>query len=333
MRIFPVILIAALAGGCAGGKKWGVRVKDPYDGVRIDQMVGNNVSGQLLARTVVCLNARRETRTLTVLTNQTVVLLTNVSLSYLTNLTFTVSTNRQLALATNEVAATPPAPAADTNSTGETTTQAATPTPPAATNVMLTTASNVSASKAGNATVLITSAQRQRSRQVTTTRNNLAVTIADNENASAETNLVVTVVTNVTVTCVTNLTVTLTNQPVHEYFLTAEYTPPPDFTLQSGESLVLLVDGVRRPLPQATSPSVLVPRRGFAAALYHATPQLLVDIANAKQVKLRLKGVNAVIEKNMSASSRANFRQFLLKYFTPDDSCGATPATATQPNS
>jgi hypothetical protein len=35
----------------------------------------------------------------------------------------------------------------------------------------------------------------------------------------------------------------------------------------------------------------------------------------------------------MSASSRANFRQFLLKYFTPDDSRGAAAATATQPSS
>ncbi len=335
MRFFSVLLVAAMVCGCAGKQKRGARVNDPYDAVRIDQMVGNNVSAQMFERTIVCLNARRETRALTVLTNQTVALVTNVSLSYVTNLSFTISTNQQFAFATNEVAVTPPPPAAEANATTDSVAVSPAPTPPASTNVSLTTANNSVLSKAGNQTVLTASAQQQRSRQVTTTHGNFTVTAADNENTTAETNTVVTVVTNLTVASVTNVTVTLTNQPVHDYFLAVEYTPPPEFTLQSGESLVLLVDGVRHPLTQTTSPSVLVPRRGFSAALYRATPQLLVDIANAKQVNLRLKGANAVIEKEMNASSRANVRKFLVKFFAPEaaePACNASVATA-QPNS
>ncbi len=332
MRLFSVVLLAVLVCGCAGAKKRGASMKDPYDAVRVDQMTGNHVSGQVFERTIVCLNARRETRALTVLTNQTVALVTNVSLSYVTNLSFTLSTNQQTAFATNEVAALPPLAAAEANETGEAVAVASAPLPPPSTNVSLTAAHNAVLSKAGSQTVLTASAQQQRSRQVTTTHGNFTVTAADNENTSAETNTVVTVVTNLTVTAVTNVTVTLTNQPLHDYFLTVEYTPPPDFALQSGESLVLLVDGVRHPLTQATSPSVLVPRRGFSVVLYRATPQLFVDIANAKQVSLRLKGATAVIEKKMNASSRANFRKFLVKYFTPESSQCAT-AESPQPNS
>lgn len=330
MRIFSVVSVVLLSValcGCVGAKKRGASVKDPYDGVRIDQMVGNNVSGQVFERTIMCLNARRETRTLTVLTNQSIALVTNVSLSYITNLTFTLSTNQQFSFATNEVAAVPLPPAADTNSTDEVAGSA--PTPPASTNVSLTTAQNVSTSQAGNQTVLTTGAQRQQSRQVTATHGNIAISAADSENISTETNWVVIVVTNATLSSMTNLTVTLTNLPVHDYFLVVEYTPPPDFTLQPGESLVLLVDGERHPLGQATSQSVVVPRRGFSAALYRATPQLLVDIANAKQVRLRLKGTNAVIEKRMSAGSRANFREFLLKHFTPEAASNAARRTDT----
>jgi len=82
---------------------------------------------------------------------------------------------------------------------------------------------------------------------------------------------------------------------------------------------VLLVDGVRYSLAQTTTPSVIVPRRGFVAALYRVPPQLLVDIANAREVKLRLKGTSAVIEREMSEGSRKNFKKFLVKYFQPEN--------------
>jgi hypothetical protein len=122
----------------------------------------------------------------------------------------------------------------------------------------------------------------------------------------------------------------LTNQPVHDYFVWAEFTPPLDFTLQPGESMVLLVDGVRHSLTATTTPSVLVARRGFAAALYRVPPQVLVDIANAREVKIRLKGFNSVIEREMSASSRENFKKFLVKYFQPEDAATAPHIEAKQ---
>ena len=40
-------------------------------------------------------------------------------------------------------------------------------------------------------------------------------------------------------------------------------------------------------------------------------------IANAKEIRLRLKGVSSVIEREMNESSRQNFRAFVVKFFTP----------------
>lgn len=192
-------------------------------------------------------------------------------------------------------------------------------TPPGATtNVAVTTANNLTTSKAGNQTVTTASFQLQRSHQVTATTNNLSITAADNYNLSVETNLVVTVLTNTSLSALTNVVVVLTNLPVYEYFLELEYTPPPDFTLQSGESLVLVVDGVRHGLTQTPTPFVLIPPKGYNLVLYRVPAQLLVDIANARVVKLRIKGTSAVIERTMSQTSRNNFKKFLVKYFRPD---------------
>jgi hypothetical protein len=323
--------------GCAGTHKHGTSIADPYEEATIVQMTGNNVSGAVFARTILCLNARRETRIVTALTNQTVALVTNVSLSYVTNQTVTLSSNQSATLATNEAPAlalaTPTSPETNTPATETPAVVVAPPPPGASTNVATTTASNVTLSRAGNQTVTTASAQTQRSRQVTTSANNLSITTAENQNISAETNLIVTVNTNLSVSPITNVSVVLTNLPVHDYYVWAEFTPPPDFSLQPGESLVLVVDGVRHALTATNSPSVVVPRRGFSAALYRVPPQLLVDIANARQVKIRLKGVSAVIEREMSHASRNNFKKFLVKYFQPDEpaasgSFGAKPSAS-----
>jgi hypothetical protein len=329
MRNFAIGLAAVLLCSCA--HQQGVRVADPYETVTIDQMEGNQVSGTVLARTIVCLNARRETHLVTSLTSQTVSLATNVSLIYVTNQTITFSTNLVVTLATNDIPPAVTVVAATTES--DTNAPPTTPAPPPAsstTNVALTTANNASVSRAGNQTVSSASSQLQRSRQVTHNANNLSVTTADNLNITGETNSTVTVVTNLTVNSTTNVAVTLTNMPVHDYFVWVEFTPPPDFLLQSGESLVLLVDGVRYSLAQTTTPSVIVPRRGFVAALYRVPPQLLVDIANAREVKLRLKGTSAVIEREMSESSRKNFKKFLVKYFQPENPENLRVAEAKQ---
>src|SRR2546422_949965 len=102
MRRFGFLLAVMLFCGCAGTHKRGASIADPYEAATIDQMTGNSVSGAVFARTIVCLNARRETRIISALTNQTVALVTNVSLNYVTNQTVTLATNQLATLATNE---------------------------------------------------------------------------------------------------------------------------------------------------------------------------------------------------------------------------------------
>jgi hypothetical protein len=138
-----------------------------------------------------------------------------------------------------------------------------------------------------------------------------------------ETNRVVTTVTNITVSGVTNISIIETNLLLRDYYLYTEYTPPLDFTLQQGESLVLLVDGVRYGFSPTNSHTAFVARKGYASNLYKVPPEVLVNIANAKSVKVRLKGVNSVIEKQMNPRSRSNFKDFLVKYFAPEP--GAEP--------
>ncbi|MBI4664181.1 MAG: hypothetical protein HY735_35750 [Verrucomicrobia bacterium] len=55
-------------------------------------------------------------------------------------------------------------------------------------------------------------------------------------------------------------------------------------------------------------------KHGISRNLYRVSPELLADIARATQVRIRLKGVNAVIEKEMNQRSRDNFKKFLAKY-------------------
>lgn len=312
-KAFALLLALSLC-GCAGGKRQGTSVSDPLDAVKIEQMSDNSISGAVFERTIVCLNARRETRWITSVTNQTVSAMTNVTLSYVTNQTVSITTNQQQTLATNIVALAP-LPVGETNVT-EVPPQSLSPGP--STNIAVTTASNITISKSPSQTTTTANFQTQRNRQFTANTNNLSITTADNQLVTAETNLIVSVFTNVAVTSATNVSVLATNIPVSEHFIVLEYTPPADFTLASGEALVLLVDGTRNSLPQATPQTVIVARRGFNAVAFKASPQLLVDIGNAKEVKVRIKGTNQVIERQMNQASRMNFKKFLVKFFSPE---------------
>ena len=89
------------------------------------------------------------------------------------------------------------------------------------------------------------------------------------------------------------------------------------FALASGESLILLVDGVRYGFATSTSGTAFIGRRGYTSNLYRVPPDVLIAIANAKEVKLRFRGVNSVVERTMNDSSRMNFRKFITKYFVP----------------
>jgi len=321
----------------AGSKKQGVSHTDEYDAVKIEQMVGNNVSGRVFERTILCLNARRETRKAPAITNQVVTLVTNITLTTITNQTITLITNQSRTLATNFVAlpVSPPttSPATNELATAETNQVATIPVnqSPSSTNLSITAASNVTVSKAGNQIVTTLNSQSVLSRQVTMTTNTLSITTADNQAISGETNQVVITVTNQLITTVTNLSVTQPEEAFQDYYLYTELTPPPDFVLQTGEPLVLLVDGVRHGLLQTNSQTAFVSRRGYTSTIYKATPELLMDIANAKQVKIRVKGVNAVIEKEMNRSSRNHFKTFLAKYLGPSMTAPVASISAAIP--
>ncbi|MEO8426742.1 MAG: hypothetical protein ABI651_06480 [Verrucomicrobiota bacterium] len=308
----------------AGSKKQGVAHTDEYDAVKVEQMIGNDVSGHVFERTILCLNARRETRKAPTVTNQVVTLVTNITLMTITNQTVTLVTNQSRTLATNFVAlpVPPPISATTTNepATAETNQVVAIPItqPPSSTNLSVTAASNVTVSKAGNQVVTTLNSQSLLSRQVTTTTNSLSITTADNQMISGETNQLVVTVTNQLITAVTNLSVTQPEQPLQDYYLYTELTPPLDFVQQTGEPLVLLVDGVRHVLLQTNSQTAFVARRGYTSTIYKATQELLMDIAGAKQVKIRVRGVNAVIEKEMNRSSRNHFKAFVAKYVSRD---------------
>ena len=60
-----------------------------------------------------------------------------------------------------------------------------------------------------------------------------------------------------------------------------------EFTLASGESLVLVVDGVRHGFASTNSNTAFIARKGFTSTLHKVPPEVLVDIANARQVKVR----------------------------------------------
>jgi hypothetical protein len=322
------LLTAALT-GCAGTDKKGASRLDAFDGVKVDQMTGNRVTKKVFEKTVVCLNARRETRPVLAVTNVVVTSVTNATIVPVTNLTITVSTNFQYTLQTNLAPAQPvtvvaPPEGAPPGETApppvvEPATLAVTNVPAAlTTNVTLSVANNASAVTAPNQIAANNQAVTTFNSQLTTVTNNLTVSGMTNRIVTAETNQVVNWVTNYSIASVTNISITPTNSMARDYYLLTEIIPPPDFTLASGESLVLLVDGARHGFTQGQAGTSFISRRGFNSTLYKASPETLVAIANAKDVRLRIRGTTSVIEREMNESSRQNLRAFLLKFFTPE---------------
>ena len=335
MKYLCLLLGATLLAGCAGTANKGMSRYDDFDAVKVDQMVGNTISKTMFEKTIICLNARRETRQVTAITNVTVLPVTNLMVNAITNQTISVSTNFLVTTMTNlvPVATGQPAPAANAGAeaVNPALADAATLPPltntPAiiSTNLTVTLANNQSGSAGPSQATANSQLVRTLNNQITTTSNNLTVALMSNLVVSAETNEVVNYVTNTYYSSVTNTTIVPTNYLASDYFLYTEMTPPSDFTLQSGESLVLLVDGVRYGFSQSSPAAAFVGRKGFTTGMYRVPPQVLVAIANAQEVRLRFKGVNSVIERDMNQSSRANFKTFLLRYFgSQPDGTGAS---------
>jgi hypothetical protein len=323
LRLAPTFILTILLAGCSF-KRHGMAFDDEYESVRVEQTVGNHVSGRIFERTLLCLNPRRETRRAPAVTNVLVTYQTNVSLSYVTNQTITVTTNQNRTAATNLIATIPPPPPSvtETNEAPAETNQVVQTTPPSTstTNDSVSVNRSSTLSKSPNQVATTVNQQTLLTHQITVSTNNVTLTTAEQQAISAETNLVVTTVTNVAVTPHTNVVMTHTNVVLRDYFIYAELTPPPDFQIASGESLVILADGVRYGLTQTNTTAALHSRRGFSTYTYKVPPQALVDIANAQTVKVRLRGNNTVIEKKMSHFARNSFRRFILKYFTPEPS-------------
>ncbi|HEY2952512.1 MAG TPA: hypothetical protein VGK40_08020 [Verrucomicrobiae bacterium] len=327
MKILCLIVCSALLAGCTGTHRKGVSRNDAYDAMTIDQMVGNNVSRAVFEKTIVCLNARRESRRVTTVTNVAVTMVTNVTVNAITNQTISIATNVLAQSMTNlasVLTALTPAPGepgfpAPLPLAVETNVAAALPipAPTAATNVSVSVQNNQSATTAPNQIAANNQLIRSYNTQITVTSNNISISVMNNLVVTTETNQIVAFVTNSSVVSVTNVVISPTNQFVHEYFLYTELTPPPEFTLATGESLILLVDGARYGFSPAQSGTAFIGRKGYTSTLYRVPLEVLVAIANAKEVKARFKGSTSVIERTMNTSSKQHFREFLLKYLSP----------------
>lgn len=317
MRLVSALLAIVVLAGCASRRY--SSYYDPYEAAQIEQVSGNTVSGRVFQRTLVCLNARRETRQLHAVTNVTVAWTTNVTVVPQTNLTVSVTTNQSRTLATNLLALPPPSPPSTNEAAGaEAPAVVVTAAPPNSTNVSVTTSQNAVSAQAGNQLSSVLGAQTQISRQVTVSASNATYTTAENLLLAAETNRVVVFQTNTAVVPITNVVVIATNLLLRDYYLVVELTPPPDFTPAPGENLVLVLDGVRHTLAPGAGLGSWKARKGFQTTVYRVQPELLVDLANAREARLRLRGVTSVVDRRLSHASRQAIRKFLLKYFNAE---------------
>lgn len=335
MRIVFGILMVGLMAGCAGPRKKGRAQHDPYEAVTIEQMKGNNVSSKVLARTILCLNARRESRPVSALTNVNVLTITNPVVVAVTNEIYSLTTNSLVTAMTNAAPPAPPAEGASGGSgaaAGDTDRPSVAPTPAAplvSSNQAVSLAANQTVTYAPNQTAANTQVSRNLNLQVTTIADHVSISHLTNQVVSAETNHTVTYTTNYQLTTITNVVITPTNLLRHDHYLYTELIPPPEFTLHSGESLNLLIDGVPYGFMATNAAAAFVGRKGYTTTFYAVPPEVLVAIANAHEVRVRLRGINSVIEKQMSGGSRRNFRKYLLKFFQPAPA--ATVETKDEP--
>jgi hypothetical protein len=325
MKFIYLFLIPLVLIGCTNPNRK-ASYKDEFEAVKVDQVVGNNIALRLFEKTIVCLNPRREIRVPAVATNQVVTSRTNYSVQMITNQIVMIVTNLNHSYSTNQLPPPPPpvvvAPVeGQTNAIadGSTTTTNSEPavasnvSPPPVTNVVVSSSQNVSTSKAPSQHSTVEIAQIQTSQQIVVVTNNLSIATTENRTVSAETNWTVNFVTNLMVAFQTNQQVAIPEGPVSEYFLSVELTQPADFVLAQGESLVLVVDGFRYGFTTTNTPSFFLAKKGFSSYLFKASHQALTSIANAKEVRFRLRGTTTSIERRMSQSSRNGFKKFLAR--------------------
>ena len=307
MKYFCLALISVSLAACSSSR---ISQYDEFEKIKVDKMAGNSVSANVFSRTLVCLNAARESKGFVAQTNTTINFSTNYVVTSTTNLTVATSGNTQIASLTNTVATT--ITAGDTNAVSA----AANSGNNSSSGLTTSTARNESVATAPNQNVRSGSIQvvTTLNGQATINRDSLSITSGTNEVITVETNYIVTTITNQVIAPVTNVVVKTSENPVADYFLYTEIAPA-DFSLASGESLIVLADGVRFGCTQATPQTAWETRRGFLTTYYKVAPEAITAIANAKEVKLRIKGTTGTLERTMNGSSRENFRKFLLKNF------------------
>jgi hypothetical protein len=313
-RVLILSLLAMTLAGCRSA----VSQYDAFEKVNVHRMVGNEVNFAVLSRTVVCLNAMREARWPGPVTNQTVTLQTNYTVTSVTNQTVNNSSLEQVAANTNAVVSFALSlQPADTSSESVTNVPAAAQPPDSSqAGLTVSTLQNESVATAPNQSVVSRTLQTISlvSSQSTVNTNQQSLLRGSNQTITAETNWVITTVTNQTVLPVTNTVVSVPDGPAMDYFLYTEIAPQ-DFSLAPGENLVLLVDGVRSSFAPATPLSGWQPRRGYLTTFYKVPAELIAAIANAQEVRLRLRGATGTLERTLSSGSRKNFRDFLLENF------------------
>ncbi|MCX8154894.1 MAG: hypothetical protein N3J91_00345 [Verrucomicrobiae bacterium] len=315
--LFLLSAAAVTLTGCAVFKDKSRAWNDPFEQVKVAQMVGNNVSRAPLQRTILCLNARRETRIITGETNVVVTYYTNQVVTYQTNYSINSVTNLQANLSTNQLAPVAPPLPVDTNDPTAVVVQAP-PPQGLSTNTSLTRTADqyltINTGKDQSVTTLNLQSSLTQNHQLTATFGNQAVTVATNQTIRTETIITITALTNYLVTAKTNVIVSPVTRVIHDHYLFTELTPPPDFTLAPGENLILVLDGQRHGFAPTNSPA-FQGRREFVSTLYKVSPEVLVQLANAREAKLRLRGVNYAIERSISRSCQQKFREFLVRYY------------------
>lgn len=314
MKTVLIACCVALLAGCASPSR---SHYDKFEKVQVDRMIDNEVNFSIFSRSVVCLNALREASLPEPSTNQVVNFITNAIVTSVTNQTVTTSNNEQRASITNLVAASQNRTQTETEAPSDTpVTPSLSPLDSGMDGQTISTSSTESTAIAPNQSVSSRNVQKVllvTAQSLVNTGTN-SLTVGTNQTITIETNIIVTTLTNYLVSPVTNVTVLGGDKPVHTYYLVTELSPA-DFTLQSGESLVLLVDGLRYSFSPAQPQTSIKPRTGFLTTYYKVPPQVIVGIANARKVSIRIKGASGLIERNLSNVGRKNFRRFLISRF------------------
>ena len=101
-----------------------------------------------------------------------------------------------------------------------------------------------------------------------------------------------------------------------KYYLFTELIAPPEFVIQSGDSLVLNIDNEVLAFAATNSPS-FDGRKRFVTTFYPVQPDVLTKLAKAKTVSVRIKGTNALIDKKLSRRNFVLFRDFAERCSLP----------------